>query len=785
MESCDGSNMVKRLTWIIGLAAIVLAMARLTRLLDGTALGPPWAETLVIATGLGVLVTLATESARGPRWSLWLLNGVGAVVLALRVIDSASMTFGLLPTQATFRTAAEQMEIATQLIRFGAAPVVPVQGVVALLAILFWALGALVAFGAVRVRPALSVIPPLGVYLQFATFDRRPPGSWWVLAFLLVAAAALAISAPLTRTRLGRARFTDGDLVPRRSSGLLASLLVVSILGGLLTGTGLAASIAEAGLLGWRTNSGIGTGLFGTGSVNVFVGLQQQLVDLSDEPVFYARFSENAPPNRELYWKLITLDRYDGEFWRASEQTFSTGGASRWERPDWKFSGPTSRISARVQIAALKGSFLPTIYSPVDLSSEQPLIQQGFRVREDGSVAIDLQVIDDWIYQFQADVPIPDIGELATDGTRLSPIFEAAVADGAMDLTVSPTGVEPRPDTVERFVDLPDDVREDVLGIAERITENAATPFEEALLLESFFRDPDQFEYSTEVSTGHSSLDLVDWIIDPDSPNYRIGYCEQFATAMGVLGRALGIPSRIVVGFTPGEVQNQDDGTDLIVVRERNSHAWVEMWMDGQGWVRFDPTPRSDGVNPSLGGDELGFDARTYLPAPDEADASSSSPSDPLIPDRLIEDRASDPVPDFGGFTLPTGQNIRVPWWVAGVFSFGIAAGLVPAIKALRRRRRLKRILAGDVDAAWREIVDRLTDLGDPPTPAHTPLEIATRAGADLVPLADRYGEAAYGGHTTVECAPEFERAEDRLREDSERFRWLRSWLSPRSLFRR
>ncbi len=98
------------------------------------------------------------------------------------------------------------------------------------------------------------------------------------------------------------------------------------------------------------------------------------------------------------------------------------------------------------------------------------------------------------------------------------------------------------------------------------------------------------------------------------SLNYRTGYCEQFAASMAVLGRAIGIPSRVVWGFTPGKVDTQDNGTEVITVRDNNAHAWVEMWMDGFGWVKFDPTPRGDGIPESV---TAGFDPVVYLPPPD------------------------------------------------------------------------------------------------------------------------------------------------------------------------
>jgi len=67
----------------------------------------------------------------------------------------------------------------------------------------------------------------------------------------------------------------------------------------------------------------------------------------------------------------------------------------------------------------------------------------------------------------------------------------------------------------------------------------------------------------------------------------RLGFCEHYATAFVVVMRAVGIPARIVTGYQGGEV-NPVDGN--LTVRQSDAHAWAEVWLRGQGWIRFDPT---------------------------------------------------------------------------------------------------------------------------------------------------------------------------------------------------
>lgn len=294
-----------------------------------------------------------------------------------------------------------------------------------------------------------------------------------------------------------------------------------------------------------------------------------------------------------------------------------------------------------------------------------------------------------------------------------------------------------RPGDINRFIVLDEDLPPAIAQMARQQTLGATTDFERAWLLEHWFRVSGDFVYSTDVSTGHGVLDLEEWLSEPSSLNFRTGYCEQFAASMAVLGRALGIPSRVVWGFTPGQVQTQADGTEVIVVRDNNAHAWVEMWMDGFGWVKFDPTPRGDGTLP----DSLtaAFDPVAYLPPPD--------PNAPEIPVPGFLDESE--LPQFDAEGNPINQDgswfdISSWWWIlpaAGLLACGI-----PLLKGVRRRRRLHRIKEGDITAIWDEMVDRLADLGQPIPEHQTPLEFANARDRGLVPIARSYTAAVYGG---------------------------------------
>jgi transglutaminase-like putative cysteine protease len=773
--------MVERLVWLTGLGAIALSLVRLGRLLQPQAEGPAWQVVLLAAVLLGAVFTWVARSYRVHTAAVVAVNLVGLSVAVLRVTAPASLVLGFLPTADTWPTVRSELSFAWEIIRFGAAPVLPVAGLVGVLAIVYWSLGAFGAVGILDRRPALVTIPAIAFYLQLATLDRRPPGLAWLLAIALVAGLTVIAMANPGTPSAGRLRSRTGMLIPRVSLMAAAVVAIAGSVGAVMASNAFAASVPESGTLQWRTQTGIGSGLYGGSSFNLFVGMQQSLISLSDDPLFYATVSDSAPPNSDLYWKLITLDTYDGEHWIPGSQTWNKQGETRWERPDLAFQGPTVPVAARVQVAGLRESILPALYSPYTLRSDEDLIREGFRVREDGSLGIDLRTNIGWEYEIEANVPLPDIDFLASTGGTFSPIFaEAAEAGAYVGEAQSPIFLD-RPRDILDYLSLPQDTAVEVRNLARTVTTEGATVFEKALILESWLRDSRNFSYSTDVDTGHTSLDLAEWLLDPDSPNYRTGYCEQFATAMGVMARTLGIPSRVVLGFTPGDVLQQGDGSDVIVVRERNAHAWVELWMNGQGWVRFDPTPRSDGVNSPLIS-EVGFDLREYVPAPAEIDSTGSptATSDRPVIGPEIDLLTGDATPDF---QVETG--FVVPLWirVLGILAFLVAA--VPTIKWIRRRRRLAAIRTGNIDAAWDEIVDRLRDLGEVVSTSDTPIEIAVGHHADLVPLATLYTASTYGGKPRGDSRAAFTQADTRLSRRYDRWQRVLAAVRPDSLRRR
>jgi transglutaminase-like putative cysteine protease len=787
-------HMVYRLSALAVAGAVLLDLLRLQRLLRPTESAASWEIILIAAVILGGVITWVARAYRIGRVGTIALNVGGILLAVFRIGAPDTLTFGVLPTGSTLVELNEEFSFALQLLRFGNAPVVPYVGLIVILALVFWTFGMLAVWGLSSGHPWIGSVPALMFYLQLSTIDRAPSRLPWTLAFLGLVILTIAGVAGEDRLKgTGRLRGSDG-LALQRNNWAVPIVVLIALGTVAMFGTSAAANrVPESGVLEWRSRSGFGDGIYGGVSYNLYTGIvQESLLSLSDEPVFVARVSDSDLSRKDMYWRLVTLDSFDGENWYLTNRGSGTPEAGEaWEAEGHEFTGPTTTVDQVIQIRSLQMNYLPAMYAPSGVTSETEVVSQSLRVRNDASVWFDALTFEGLTYRVRSDVPRPDINVLATDDGKLSPIFATAADRAVFDGQVRTTPDVSRPEDLEDFLELPNDLDVRLLALARDETLDATGGFETALFLERFLRNtgPGGFTYSVDIEPGHSAENLADWLTDPESSNYRTGYCEQFATSLAVLARIQGIPSRVVIGFTPGDVQ--EDG--LIVVRQRNAHSWVELWMDGQGWVRFDPTPRGAGDNPSTVDSLAGFDPTLYVPEPEPFDENVLLGPDgqPIPrPDRgVIEDPADileANAPFVGSGDAPSGGGPPWEWIILAVG--GIVLGLIPSIKWIRRRLRIRRLKSGNIAAAWDEIVDRLTDLRYDVSEWKTPAEIAATTEPSLAALAAVYGETVYGpprplGRRQLEIGTaSFQSAESVLRHRHSRWQLVRSWLTPSSL---
>lgn len=765
---------------VAGIAAFVLMIARLGRLLETGGEAPAWHLILVATAFLGgVIWWLVSQTTNSNRVALSLFTAAGVIVF-LRIAVAQSLLLGFFPGPETFSALITELSESFDIFRFGVSPVFPSSGIIAFLALIMWAIGGLFVWGAGNGPAVAMSLPSIAMYLQFAVMDRQPAGRGWMMGAVTIFGLGIAAVANDQRTNAGRIRDKDGRPLPRRGGATsIAMAAVIAVTSIALVGSA-ASIVPEEGNAQWRTGGGYGEG-FGGISFNRLVGLQKRVISRSNAELFIATVDPNAPPPSQIYWRMETLDRYDGQSWLPTAESLARyTPSSAGGDPAHTYQGTTTSFTQRVRIEALRGPLAPTAGIATALQSDTEDINQ-FQVARDGALVIQSQLDEGMTYQVEATYPLEraDIAALATgpDG-ELTPLFAEASRVGAYPVTATPSDRDSqRPADLDRYVELPDDLPAEIAGVARETTAGAQSDFERATLLQHWFRDSGSFTYSTEITPGHTELKLADWLTDETSVDYRTGYCEQFAASMAVLGRSLGIPSRVVWGFTPGEVITQSDGTNAIVVRDRNAHSWVEMWMDGFGWVKFDPTPRTDGALPASY--TAGFN-------PDEFVADAPGGSQTVDQPGFIEDGPQLEIdlsdnPIGGG----NGDGINLSWWVWIIPVVVLAVFAIPIFKNVRRRRRLRTILKGDITAAWDEIVDQLTDLGIN-VPAHnTPIEFARSTDRSLVPLATAYGASIYGGYSGAGKMDDFLAAERWMKLKYEGGERMRARFNPSSLIKR
>jgi protein-glutamine gamma-glutamyltransferase len=180
-------------------------------------------------------------------------------------------------------------------------------------------------------------------------------------------------------------------------------------------------------------------------------------------------------------------------------------------------------------------------------------------------------------------IDVPVVWRSATTGSLRVPRINGANLRYAVSSVLEPeasASAQLSPAERAQALELPP-LDERIPQLALDLTAGSLTPEERARTLERRLRH--DYGYTLELLPARVSDPLATFLFDR-----KKGHCEYFASAMAVMLRSLGIPSRVVTGFLSG-VYNPMTGWQ--VVRASDAHSWVEAWLPRRGWVTFDPTP--------------------------------------------------------------------------------------------------------------------------------------------------------------------------------------------------
>ncbi len=516
---------------------------------------------------LGMLV--AGVIAAGARrmglstWLTFLASGAGLVAYVALIFEGRHTSFGL-PTIDALQRVAGSLDKAydASLIDYAPVPVRP--GYVIGMVVAMWVattLGEIATFK--WRRPLIAVIPTIGLFAFLSIVGTRTGTTLLVLIYIAALLTFLAAESSHRLRAWGRWVMGIGGEGPGEAatvSGRLARRMGVSCLAAALVAPAFLPALGD-GLLSWRSGaagggSGLGPGV-SSGEIDLLASLQPTLIEQSGQELF--RISSERP----TYWRLASLPSFDGISWRPSADKTRTAASTGVIAAEGRVVHSTN-LEQHITISGLRGEAMPAA------------VQAAFiDVNEDVGNRSDIDV---YFHHSSGALMMQDG---VVEGLSYTVISQQP------DLTYRDLR-EARIETADPgYTEVPD-LSDEVVALRDRWVAGATTPADILLRLQRRLRS---FAYSLDVEPRASTDYLTQFLIET-----KVGYCQQFAAAFALLARSLGFPTRVSIGFLPGEtnISRPDD----YIVRGTHAHSWPEVLFDGYGWVAFEPTPGNNATPP-------------------------------------------------------------------------------------------------------------------------------------------------------------------------------------------
>jgi len=390
-----------------------------------------------------------------------------------------------------------------------------------------------------------SLIPSTIIFVVLASvgIDRNRT----IITALWIATAIISVAVLRLRNQLARSGKLFGYRPGRTtllSASYIALLAVVASLIALMVGPRIPGANEDA----WLSNQ---SGQAGP-QLDPLVDIRGRLNDPTDEILF------SVASESPSYWRSTSLPNFDGTQWTVSQDLLDSAGGELASTATISEVGVAeTEVTQLVTIQSLAGNFAPVADRPVQLRSATRSLfyepQSGtLLVSKDG-----LKRNDN--YQIVSTIVVPSADTLRISSSSSPP-------DG-------------------EYLQLPQNQEiAELQQVVDQIVKGSSGNYEKLLAIQSYFRD--NFTYSLDVPSSNSSTATLEFL------NRKTGYCEQFSSTFALFARLIGIPSRVAIGFTPGEQSPiGTSNVQLFNVRSQHAHAWPEVWFDGIGWVLFEPTP--------------------------------------------------------------------------------------------------------------------------------------------------------------------------------------------------
>jgi len=622
-----------------------------------------------------VVVLVTTTLVRQLTRPAWLPTAVGAGVGLLGLtIGYAGDTavLGIIPTPETLTRFSQLTNRAWSEIAVQSLPASPKVSITFLIAISCVGL-ALIGDLALRIAPALTALPILTLLLVPVAVRGGIAEPFW---YSLVAVGYLAL------LRVGRRRTTTPGLL------LLGSVVVVGSLVLAAIAPGLDPSAEQA------SSNGISTG------VNPLINLGDDL--RRGAPITAVTYTTSD--SKGIYLRLATLDTFTGRSWTPSL-------VAPTDRDKLSAFPPASgltdavkqtKLTAKITVGDIQGNWLPLPYPTTKVSG----------------------TTGTWFWETQG------LSVRSTTENVGGQTYTASYLDVQPDLAQL-RATSTTQDVSNVYLDLPAKLPSIITTTAQDVAGSAATDYDKALALQNYFQSS-LFTYSTSapVKQGYdgTGADVVAKFLQK-----KAGYCVHFSSAMAIMARVLGIPSRVVVGFQPGQSTLQG-GTSVFTLTTHDLHAWPELYFHGIGWLRFEPTPGRGAAPGYSNPDAVAQPTDTPTDQPSATPTASANPSS-AAGKKLPTDEATN------SGKAATGGIGATPLVLLILLGVIIAIALVPAVGRLLVRWRRTRAIARGRDPAtnaWAEVRDTARDYGWLAPETETAREFAARLSMVLADSSDR-----------------------------------------------
>lgn len=573
---------------------------------------------------------------------------------------------------------------------------------------------------ALRLRQFAWALLPIAALFTFAVlysaFNATAPG------FVGAALAGAALLWLVWRIRAARmaanlATLDDtGSISPQQSRGLSArsAATVAAVTIGAVALSGIGASALPLDRFTLRDH--VIPPLEMHDFASPLTSFRKWVTDGADANLFVVR---DLPEGAAI--RLAGLDFYDGIVYRVS----GAGGAGSGQfnrvgrELEPTIEGTPARVS--VEIGDLGSVWLPTAGSLTSLQLETP---------EAISRTADLY------YNPETSTAVLTSGLLPGD----TYVFDTVVQSRPDEQTLTNAKV------AQVQTPKPEQVPDQILAALDEIVSQTTNPTEQVRAVEAYLQTTGFFSHGLEGEAvsraGHGAGREAELFSAPQ----MIGDDEQYSVAMALMLSQLGIPSRVVLGFT-GESGGSLGAEGTINITGEQVHAWVEVPFEGIGWVSFWPTPAEDRIPLEQVPEQRQKPRAQVAQPPDTPQEPAELPPAPPVEDAEQEEEES------------TDSLLHLVLTITGISALILALLLGPpllfaVVKSRRRKKRATSVTPADrVSGGWAELVDAATDVGAPVLAGATRREQARELDAQFPeagasPLAVRADAAVFGDGT-------------------------------------